>query len=101
MNFTFIPTPNGIKATDRLNDLAKKLDNETYIKSYHFEIDFDARWCLQIFFKGKSGWLALKEQRESIQVWIYSYDNDLKPKYYEFPIDAKTSLFNFIKHLAK
>jgi hypothetical protein len=82
---TFIQTPNGVKATEKLNNFASVLEKTDFVKNHHFDLDFDARWCLQIFFKNTDGFIAMKEypNGDTIQIWVYKFDNDLEPEYYE------------------
>ena len=105
MNFITILTPNGIKSTDKLNHASSKLKSSNFYKFVNkdktgFELDFDARWAWIIKFNNKSGFMALKEQNDGIQVWVYKYDNDINPKEYllrNFNRSETNKLINFIK----
>lgn len=81
----FIVTPNGLKATDKLNHLIRTIEASNfnkYLNSHKtgFEVDFDAKWCLKLHFNNKSGFIALKEYGQDIRVWVYEHDDDLDPR---------------------
>jgi len=83
----FIPAPNGIIETKKLNSLMRHLEKtKSKVIDYEksgFDIDFDAKWCLQIYFKYKSGFIALKENDLGIKVWAYDYADDMKPTIFQ------------------
>jgi hypothetical protein len=112
MNHFFVPiinTPNGVKATDKLNQVARKLEQDKFYrfiddKNTGFELDFDARWAWLIKFNTKSGFIAVKELNNNLQVWLYLYDNDLKPTEFlikDFDVKHSNRLINFIKECYK
>lgn len=100
-----IDTPNGVKATDKLNHVARKLEQDKFYrfvdnKNTGFDLDLDARWVWIIKFNTKSGFIALKESGNDLQMWLYSHDNDLNPTEFcirDFDIKHTNRLINFIK----
>jgi hypothetical protein len=101
------PTNGGIKSTDKLNHLHKEILRDSFSKFIDksksgFWIDLDARWAQHIYFNNKPGFIVLKEQYDDIQVWIYSFDNDLEPTYYildNYKTSQSKKLINFIKQM--
>lgn len=84
MVLQFIPTPNGVNATEKLNHLMITLEGNSFSKhiDFHnsgFTLDPDARWCMTLKFINKSGFIALKESGDNIQMWIYKYKQSLEP----------------------
>ena len=76
----FIPTPNGLVETTKLNILLRKLEQDPfyeYIDSNEtgFTVGFDAKWELTIKFKNKTGFIVLNESSKDIHMYIYEYLN--------------------------
>jgi hypothetical protein len=102
---SFIQTPNGLKSTDKLNHLIRTIESSNFNKYLNskttgFEVDFDAKWCLQIHFNNRSGFIALKEYGQEIRVWVYEYDNDLDPRIFvikNYQIAQEAKLISLIK----
>ena len=102
---TIIPTPNGLRANDTLNALAKKLEKKykssVSIIHFFFDVDFDGLWSMTIEVKNKNKAVVLKESNHKEAQWAFLYLTDFQnqPIHDHHMLVRNSDLFDFVRTL--